>query len=236
MGVFIASILIALCVSGLCSLMESVLLSLNAGDIAVITTNNRKLGETWAGFKRNIERPIAVILILNTTAHTIGAAVAGASFSDLFGAKWIWLFSLGFTFLMLQYTEILPKTVGVRYNRRLAGYFAHPLFIAVKVFSPLINLINLFNRPFEPRKNDAEKTSTVDEIMLMAALARQRDLIGQQQEQIIVGAANLSQRKLKDVMLPIEDVITLSDDMDLHEALELAHSDVQTAHPLQAHR
>ena len=62
--------------------------------------------------KTGIERPIAAILILNTAAHTIGASVAGAEFDRLYGEQWLWVFSLVFTFLMLQLTEILPKSAG----------------------------------------------------------------------------------------------------------------------------
>ena len=76
------------------------------------------LGRTRASIA--IDVPIAAILILNTTAHTVGATVAGAEFAVLFGDHRIGVFSGVFTYLMLQFTEILPKTVGVRYNRDAA--------------------------------------------------------------------------------------------------------------------
>ena len=63
------------------------------------------VGAIWQRFKDNIERPIAAILVLNTAAHTIGASVAGAEFDALFGDQWILVFSLVFTYLMLQFTE-----------------------------------------------------------------------------------------------------------------------------------
>jgi putative hemolysin len=77
-----------------------------------------------------------VILILNTAAHTIGASVAGSQFDELFGDQWIWLFSLLFTFAMLQYTEILPKTLGVYFNQTIALWIARPLFVAIRIFTP----------------------------------------------------------------------------------------------------
>lgn len=97
------AIIIAMAVSFLCSVMEAAILSINPGKIC-------------AKFKDDIEKPISVILILNTTAHTFGAAIAGAEFDKLFGSEHIWLFSLCFTIAMVQFTEILPKTLGVRFN------------------------------------------------------------------------------------------------------------------------
>ncbi|MDO5580389.1 MAG: CNNM domain-containing protein [Planctomycetia bacterium] len=232
MSTLIISVLIALAVSGLCSLTEAVLLSLTPGDLAELTRNYPKTGERWTQLKQNIEKPIAVILILNTTAHTIGAAVAGASFSDVFGNKWIWLFSLIFTFLMLQYTEILPKTLGVRFNRRLARLFARPLIVLMNVFSPLIKFTYFLNRPFEFRGKKMEQRSTVDEINLMAAYARRYHQIGVQQEHIILGATKLSLMKVREIMLPFDEVVMLSCEMPLIDAIELAHMDAHTRFPV----
>ena len=112
----ILAVSIAMGVSFLCSIMEAAILSLNPGKLAILQQKNPKAGTVCADLKKDIEKPIAVILILNTTAHTFGASIAGAEFDKLFGSSYIWLFSLIFTILMVQYTEILPKTLGVRFN------------------------------------------------------------------------------------------------------------------------
>ncbi len=103
MWLFLLSVSAALLISGLCSLMEAVLLSLRPSQIAEISAQSPQTGAVWQSFKAEIERPIAAILVLNTAAHTIGASVAGAEFDALFGHEWIWVFSLVFTFLMLQF-------------------------------------------------------------------------------------------------------------------------------------
>ena len=232
MTLFIVSVSIAFGVSALCSLIESVLLSLSSSDIAEISTHHSVIADMLSRLKNSIHKPIAAVLILNTTAHTIGASVAGASFSELFGSKWIWVFSLVFTFVMLQYTEILPKTIGVRYKRRLGLVIARPLEWAVKVMSPFIAMTYFFNRPFESKEKKGERLSTVDEIALMAALARQRHQIGTQQEQIIVGATKLSTEKTREVMIPMSEVVMLSTSMSLLQAMEEAHIDAHTRFPV----
>lgn len=230
--VFIVSIFVALGVSASCSLVESVLLSLSPGQIADMMQKKPKIGQYWAGFKRNIDKPISVVLILNTTAHTIGAAVAGAAFDDMFDGRHMWLFSILFTFVMLQYTEILPKTIGVRFNKRIAGYIARPLYVATVAFSPLIWLIHRLNRPFEPKSGSVEYVSAVDELRYIATLARQNRQIGVVQEEIIQGAASLSKKTARDVMIPISEVVVLSEDLSLWDAIEIAHLDAHTRFPV----
>lgn len=60
---FILAICIAMSVSFLCSIMEAAILSLNPGKLAILQQKKPKAGKICAEFKRNIEKPIAVILI-----------------------------------------------------------------------------------------------------------------------------------------------------------------------------
>jgi putative hemolysin len=232
MAVFIISVLIALVVSTVCSLMEAALLSLTPAQIADVAGTHPHLGDRWRGFKRNIEQPISAILILNTAAHTIGAAVAGAQFDGLFGHKWIWAFSLVFTYLMLQFTEILPKTLGVRYNRRLAPVIAQPLSWMILALRPISYVVRLINRPFEEGARKERPEVSLDEITALAGLARLSKLIGAHQERIIRGASRLSRMRVAQVMIPVDQVTFLSTSQRLMDAVLTAHLDPHTRFPI----
>jgi CBS domain containing-hemolysin-like protein len=233
MTVFLAAVTVALVFSFLCSLMEATLLSLTPSQVADISARHPRRGAIWQGFKTRIERPIAVILLINTTAHTVGASVAGAEFDGLYGDRYIWAFSLGFTFLMLQYTEILPKSLGVRFNRELAIVIAWPLEILIRILTPFVRVIHWLNRPFEARQRDGEAApATLEEIRSLAAMARISNLIGTHQERIIEGAARLSRTPVRDAMLPVDQVAFLSTGQSLNEALVAAHLDAHTRYPV----
>ena len=233
MTIFVTSLAVAFGVSFACSLMEAVLLSLTPSQVAQVSARHPRAGAIWRGFKSRIDRPIAVILILNTTAHTIGAAVAGAQFSELWGDEWIIAFSLAFTFAMLQFTEILPKTLGVQLNTVLAPVIARPLQAAVVLFTPVIGVLHFLNRPFEARRK-AGASSAVDEIAALAAMARMSKDIGAHQERVILGAARLSERSVRDLMIPLEHVVMMSDDLSLPRAIVAAHLDAHTRFPVHA--
>jgi CBS domain containing-hemolysin-like protein len=229
--ILVTSLLIALTVSFLCSLMEACLLSLTPAQIAAVSQRHPRIGSIWRGFKANFEQPISVILILNTSAYTIGAAVAGSRFDDLYGNEWLLLFSVALTYVMVQFTEILPKTLGVRYNRGLSLVIAQPLRFLVKVFHPISRLVNLINRPFEGRRGTSQVVS-LDEIGALAGLARLSDLIGLHQEKIITNASRLSQRPVSEVMIPADQVTFLSTSQTLPDAIVTAHLDPHTRFPI----
>lgn len=87
MLVFLGAVGVVLIVSFLCSIFESVLLSLTRPQVELTARRHPRAGRLLVRFKENMDIPIAAILILNTAAHTIGAAVAGASYTDVFGAS-----------------------------------------------------------------------------------------------------------------------------------------------------
>jgi CBS domain containing-hemolysin-like protein len=236
MTLFIVSVAVALCISFICSLLEATVLSLTPTQIADISSKRPMLGKIWQGFKAHIERPLTVILVMNTAAHTIGASVAGAQFNKLFGNKWITLFSLAFTFLMIQFTEILPKTIGVKFNRKLAGFIAVPLNTSIQVLTPLIRLIHWINGFFGGRSSSAESVASVDEIISLAALSRLSDQIDFHQERIIKGACRLASLKVRQVMIPVEEISFLSASQTIAQAVIAAHLDCHTRYPIRENK
>ncbi|MHB8899864.1 MAG: hemolysin family protein [Thermoguttaceae bacterium] len=212
MWLFIACVVGALLISAACSLMEAVLLSLRPGQVAEMSELHPRTAGVWQNLKANIERPIAAILILNTAAHTIGASVAGAQFNHLYGERWIWLFSLGFTFLMLQFTEILPKGAGVLYNQRAALWLARPLSALVRIMSPIEALVRFANRPFLGDSSHAQVITSLEEIAALTGLARMSGEISNEQELIIRRGTRLSASKVRDVMRPRVDIDALDVD------------------------
>ena len=234
MVLFISGISIALIVSFLCSVMEAALLSITPSKIALMMEKSPKIGMICQNFKEDIEQPIAVILILNTAAHTFGAAIAGAQFEKLYGSMYIWLFSLVFTLVMVQYTEILAKTLGVRFCYGVLRGTARTLQFLVWAMRPFIRLIHFFNRPFSGGEPDEEERAeaAVEEISALASLAREEDHISELQDEIIRNAPTLGERTIEELMLPMSQVAVLSESWDHKKVLEKIAEYKHTRYPV----
>lgn len=214
--------------------MEACLLSLSTSDIAAISERYPVAAVIWKRFKENIQKPIAVILIVNTLSHTIGASVAGASFKEVFGhPKWLWLFSLVFSMVMIQYTELLPKTLGIRFNRSLAVIAARPLSLMVRLFHPVVYVCDLINRPFSRRMpKSGVSGNALDEIRLLAGFARVNHLISKEQETLLARTIQLSNKTAREIMVDREEMKVLSSNRTMAEALVDAHVHHHTRYPL----
>ncbi len=219
MVALVVAALSALCISFLCSLAEASLLSVRPAQV-------QALGESRAGrllgkFKREIDEPISAILILNTTAHTIGAAVAGASYVAVFGESSLWVFSLVFTVLVLIFSEIVPKTLGVAKTGSVIVPVVYGVQAAVGFFRPLIWLMRLI--PGVRRDEDAPVTS-LEEIRLLAALGRTEGAVAKRTADMIEGAARLRELTAYDVMVPRTVVTFLSAESSLEENLRVVRT------------
>ncbi|WP_371332258.1 CNNM domain-containing protein, partial [Campylobacter jejuni] len=84
---------IAIGISFICSVLEAVLLSISPSYIAQLNQQGHPAAEQLSKLKSDIDRPLASILTLNTIAHTIGAATAGAQAAVVFGSEALGIFS-----------------------------------------------------------------------------------------------------------------------------------------------
>lgn len=225
MLIFITAVSVVLVVSFLCSIFESVLLSLTRPQIEVLVQREKRSGRLLSKFKENMDVPIAAILILNTAAHTIGAAVAGASYQDAFDASTLWLFSIIFTIAVLLFTEIIPKTLGVTYAPKLASPVAHGIRWLTIILRPLVALSERVSRSL---RGDIEiPITTSEEIRLLATLGRSKGVVGVDTAGMVVGATQLRYLHAHDIVLPREKVRFLSGEMSRTEAMEIVR---QTGH------
>lgn len=223
MLLFILTVLIAVLLAFTCSLSEACLLSLSPVDIARISEKRPRTAEIWRGFKHNIQKPIAVILIINTLAETMGAAIAGGLFGGLFGSKLIMVFSVIFSFIVIQWCEILPKSLGVRFNKQVACVVAHPLLWGVAMLHPVVLCIEWLNKPFLPPGLAKSKHDAIGDINVLARFASYNKLITTEQEGIVARSLKLSQTAVRDIMVARNEIKYLSTDMSLADALIAAH-------------
>jgi len=218
MLVFISAVAVVLVVSFLCSIFESVLLSISRPQVEMLSRGGSHAGSLLARFKDNMDVPIAAILILNTAAHTVGAAVAGASYSNVFSPETLWIFSIVFTIAVLLFTEIIPKTLGVGYAQLLAVPVAHGIHVLTVLLKPLVVVSERISRSL--RRDDDVPVTSAEEIRLLAMLGRSEGAVGHRTAGMILGATQLRRLQAHDVMLPREGVSFVSASMTREEVLE----------------
>ncbi len=215
MSVLLLVVFLALSISFLCSILESVLLSITHSYVGVLQERGSRAGHLLAGMREHIDQPIAAILTLNTIAATVGAAMGGALAFQIFGSQWIALFSAAFTLAILIFAEILPKTLGATYWQTLAPTVAYVLRVMIFVLKPILIPLSWFSRAIRPRGELQPKVSRA-ELEVLAEIGRKEGAIDEEEWQVVTNVINLDRVRIDQVMTPRTRIVAVP----LHAGLE----------------
>lgn len=201
---------LSLIVSFLCSISEAALLTMTPSYIDTLSEEDPKGAMLLKNVKvDNIEKSISAILTLNTVAHTLGSLGAGAQAVIVFGSAWFGVFSAVMTLIILIGTEIIPKTIGTAYWRRLAipvAYYVRAINIALL---PIIWVTEKISRLLT--RGNHESSFNRHEFL---ALANQGESSGQMTEmetRIIKNSLALGLINVEDIVTP-RSVVTAFDE------------------------
>ena len=220
---------IAIGISFLCSVLEAVLLSITPSYVEQISTNKPKAGELLAKLKNNLDESLSSILILNTFAHTMGAAGVGSQAATVFGAQWETLIAVLLTLAILYFSEIIPKTIGATFWRRLAIPSAFIIVWLVRLVFPLVWLATRLTRLFSNNENNEISR---EEIIALASLSHKDGTLFSHENEYLSNILNLREIKTEQVLTPRSVVQMLKKDTTITEAIDNPDSKPFTRIPI----
>ena len=206
---------LAIVLSFICSLLEAILLSTPNSYASILAKQDYKAGARLEEYKENINRPLAAILTLNTFAHTIGAAGVGAQVFHLFGEAYVAIASGILTFLILVFSEIIPKTLGSTYWRDLIGRATLIIQFLIVFTYPFVLLAE-----FISNFGQDEATITREEVIAMAEMGEDEGVLEEQETDLIENTLRLKDVKVSDVMTPRTVIFALNKDMTVGQVLD----------------
>jgi len=207
----------ALVISFLCSVAETVLLSITPSYIEGLRDQNPEQATRLKLLRQEkIDRSLAAILTMNTVAHTVGAIEAGAQSAIVFGSTWVGLFSAIMTLLILFLSEIVPKTLGAVYWRKLVGVTILYIRTLIVLMYPLVVVSEALTRLIT-RGKSVHKFNR-DEFLAMVGFGQKTGEIDEHESKIIQNLFRFRSLKVTDVMTPRVVITALSQDMPVIEA------------------
>jgi len=229
MTLLIIYLAIAIGVSFVCSVLEAVLLSITPSYVESVVNNHPDQGRVLSGVKNRLDQSISSILILNTFAHTMGAAGVGAQAASVFGARWETLIAVILTLVILYFSEIIPKTIGATFWRQLAIPSAHTIYWLIKLVYPLIWFSTLITKLF--RKNEQHKISR-EEIIAFASLGHKMGSLISQENEYLSNVLKLREIKTEQILTPRSVVHSLDETFTVTQALDEEETKQYTRIPI----
>ena len=197
----ISYILLALVVSFLCSVLEATLLTVSPVSIERAKQNGVKWAPRMERLKKDIDRPLSAILTLNTVAHTMGAAGAGAEYARLYGNVYEAVFAGLLTLAILVVTEIIPKTLGARYAVQLAGPVSWLLPWLIRFLAPLVWLSQQTTRLISFGKAEHQPHHR-EELLAVARIGERSGEVSSAERRTLKNLMELGEMRVRDIMTP----------------------------------
>lgn len=208
---------IAIGVSFLCSILEAVLLSITPSFIEQVQKERPLGGKVLNQVKQNIDKSISSILILNTFAHTMGAAGVGSQAIRVFGEEKETLIAFFLTLAILYFSEIIPKTIGAKFWRGLAIPSAYVISFLVKLVYPMVWFSTLITRLFNKGKDDVVSR---EEIKAFTALGYKDGSIIRQESLLVENILTLREVKVSAILTPRVVMHALDQNITVTDALK----------------
>lgn len=186
--------------SALCSVLEATLLSTPISYITGLEDQGVKGAERLKKLKQNSDRPISAILCLNTIANTVGASIVGSLVYEVYGDALVGVFSTVFTFGILLFSEIIPKTIGSSYWRSLALPASAIISLMIFITFPLVWILEHLQRLISSNSNQVSVSR--EDISAMVSVATEEEVIEKDEKKMIQNLLKLDEVTAHEIMTP----------------------------------
>lgn len=205
--------------SFLCSILEAVLLSVTPTFVSVKKKEGKRFAIRLEELKKDVDKPLIAILTLNTIAHTVGAILVGVQAEKAFGSgnNVVGIVSAVMTILILIVSEIIPKTIGATYWKKLAGISTRILsvFIFFFTWTGIIWVLQLFTRM--SGKGHGESVLSREDFHAMTEIAHEEGVFEESESIVIKNLLNFKKILAKDIMTPRTVLKIASEDKNIKE-------------------
>ena len=249
-------IIVMLCCTAVCVAYEMALASITRSRIAVMAKHKRRGAPEAEFMKDRMEASLAIAQLGITLAAAIAAATGGAGVVEEFAPYlhshwWVSAFLakiialviliLPFTFVTIVFAELVPKVYALHNRDRVVLRLSPAMKLVGRITSPAIMIMETVVKRVVGMMSKGHGSAAVQareygfhELMAAVSLARTSKILGDREEKIVRAAANLSVRRVREVMLPASEIYMIDAGSSLMDALLKAHLDMHTRFPVCA--
>jgi len=232
-----AAIFVLLVLSGLFSGSETALTTASRGKLHAMADRGDRGAQRALTLTEDKERLIGAILLGNNLVNILAASLATTLFTMLFGDSGVAVATLVMTALVLVFAEVMPKTYAITNAASMASRVSGVIMSVVRVLAPIVNavrafvrfVLRLFGVAIDPATNFL---AAQEEIAGAIALHHSEGAVEKADRDRLLGALDLGQRQVEEVMIHRRDIEVIDADAPPAEILSQALNSPHTRIPI----
>ncbi len=227
-GTLFTLLAILIVISGYFSSSETGMMSLNRYRLKHLSNQGNKGAQRVEKLLNRPDRLISLILIGNNLVNILASAIATILGMRLYGNYGVAIATAVLTLVILVFAEITPKTLAAMYPERVAYSSSILLNLLMKIFSPLIFLVNLITNGILKLlglNTEHENKDNLSSEELRTVVHEAGGLIPRRHQDMLISILDLEHVTVNDIMIPRSEITGIDINNDWKSiSRQLAHS------------
>ncbi len=230
-ALFLALVVILIC-SGFFSAAETSMMALSRHRLNALVRKGNKSAMLTAKLLTQTDKLLGSVLFGNTLLNVLAASLTGIIILRLFGENdWLLLAgTLAITFIILVFSEIMPKVIAASYPERVALPSSYILAPLNKLFYPVVAVATAMVRGFlwllriKVQADQSKGKVSMEELRMMVLEAG--NFLPRKHQKMLLNLVDLERIAVNDVMVPRNQIEAL----DLNATPEILREQLATCH------
>jgi putative hemolysin len=217
-------LLLLLLLSGFFSGSETALLAIDRLRVKYLQQKNRPGAVHLAKLLERPDRLLGGILVGNNLVNIAASVVATGLFVSQYGERGEFLTILILTPVLLIISEVCPKTYAAQYPERTSFLVLRPIMVVLWLLSPVIYVVTWISGLLTSLFHQGEKENdflSEDEIRAIIEAGEESGVVAAEQRRMLHGVFDLSETRVRDVMLPRTEIVGVEADSPFSLVLEI---------------
>jgi len=220
----IFGLLILFVLSAFFSGSETALMSMDRLRVKYLAEKDRPGARKLLNLVENPDSLLSAILVGNNVVNIMVSVFATTLFIDFFGERGELMTILVLTPVLLIFSEVCPKTYAASYPEKLSFRVLHPIRFFMWLLRPITWVVSGVSRLFTRFLHADEERPIIseDEIRTIIEFGEDAGVVAKDKRRMLHGIFDLSEIRVRDVMVPRTEVVGISADADFSSVVQLA--------------
>lgn len=174
------------------------------------------------------DKTLTTILVGNNIVNNALASLSSLLFLEQFkigGESSVLYGTIITTLIVYLFGEVLPKSLAKNHPEKLALAFSGSMSLFVKLLTPISALFSGISKLLGKfLSSDDQQTVTEEELISIIETIEDEGVLEPEKQALVNSAMEFREKVAEDIMVPIDQVVTIPSNMPLQELAELAKS------------
>ena len=179
------------------------------------------------------DKTLTTILVGNNIVNNGIASLSSLLFLSQFGESAVLYGTVITTLFVYLFGEVIPKSLAKARPEEMALAYSGSMVLLVKLLTPISALFSVISKLLGKFLSaESQQTVTEEELVSIIETIEDEGVLEPEKQALVNSAMEFREKLAQDIMVPLDQVVTIPSNMPLQELAELAKSSAYSRLPV----